>query len=240
MDMCIEPLSADEETIVVKLAKQGNINARNRLIGSIYDLINRVAIETAVQCGCINSIGDLVNEGFMGACRAFREFDPSLGFRFGTYAIGERGWVRVYMQQAVAQSHLIHASKHLRKKYGYTPSFVGFDSPLRDGSDRVLSDIIADDSGSDEIEVEIDKKMYNIGEIDIYELIAELPDGIEKEIIAKSASGMTCRQIADEHYELTGQKMSRMTSNRMTERAIANIKKNIKRKNNRHLNGVAV
>lgn len=240
MDMCIEELSAEEEAILVSLGKQGNINARNRVIGSIYSLIKRVAIETAIEFSCRNIIGDLINEGFIGACRAFRDFDPSLGYCFATYAIGEHGWVRLYMREAIAHSHIIHASKHLRRKYGYTPSFLGFDSPLRDGSDRVLSDIIADDSDLDETEVEIGKTLYNLADINIYELIADLPDGVEKEFITKSASGMSFRQIAAEHYELTGQRMSRMTSNRMTERAITKIKKNITRMNNTHLHGATV
>lgn len=224
MDMTYEEISEQEEPIIVKLAKMGNNKAIHRMIASIYPLIKTVAIE--MSAGCDDNVSDLTNDGVIGAYRALKEFDPDLGFRFGTYAVGEYGWVRAYIQQAVYRSHLIKTSKFQRRKYGNIGSVVGFDSPVNADSDTKFGDVIADDhTESLDIKVEMDGSLRNIRTIDIFALIERMPDGIEKETIKKTACGMTVREIAEEHNASSHQKISRMVPQRNNEKAIATLKK---------------
>lgn len=220
MDMTYEELSEENEAIVLRLAKDGNTRAAHRLVASIYPLIVKEAKEQCVKCSM--SMTELINEGVIGVYRAIKEFDLTAGVRFGTYAYGEHGWIKAYIQEAVQQSHLISISRRDMRNSGVNISFFGFDSPLSGDSDLTIGDTIKsndDDRESIDIKVEYKKRMCRLSNLNVFDLIEDLPDGIEKETFKCFASGMTTREIEEE----TG--VNRMTATRQRDRAIATLKK---------------
>jgi RNA polymerase sigma factor (sigma-70 family) len=219
MELTYEELAPDEERITVKLAQSGNVSAIHRLIASVLPLIKLEAFKASKLCSM--SMDELISEGVIGLHRSLKMFDPNAGIRFSTYAVGEQGWVKTYIEHAVHQSHIIYLSKYYRKK-GAELNFVGFDSPVSDhGNAMPISEIISADNPTD-IQVEVNGEVIDLEDIDVYTLIAKLPDGIEKEIVTKFAAGMSCRELGKEYN------MNRMTAIRNRDRAIASIRKIIK------------
>lgn len=78
-------LSREEEKEIFVKAKLGDMVSRDKLINSNLLLIVQIAYEYQK---CFQNIMDLVQEGSIGALRAFAKFDPDKGYRFTTYL----GW----------------------------------------------------------------------------------------------------------------------------------------------------
>ena len=76
-------LTREEEIKLSKLAKQGNKEARKKLIESNFRLVFSIAKKYHKQ-GV--SFDDLVQESSLGLIKAVDKFDPDLGYKFSTYA----------------------------------------------------------------------------------------------------------------------------------------------------------
>lgn len=88
-------LTQEEEQHYGRQVRRGDLRARNLFVCHNLRLVNCLA-------GKYRNSGlsheDLVSEGCLGLIRAVEKFDPSLGFRFSTYAIP---WVRQAMERAI-------------------------------------------------------------------------------------------------------------------------------------------
>ena len=76
-------LTAAEEADLIKKMRDGDVDARNRLIAANQRFIYAVA----KRYGNDNNVLDLVNEGNIGLMQALETFDASKGNRFLSYAI---------------------------------------------------------------------------------------------------------------------------------------------------------
>jgi len=94
-------LSREEEVELAKLIKQGDLEAKSRLIRANLRFVVAYARKYAGQ-GL--SITDLINEGNIGLIRAAERFDETRGFKFISYAVW---WVRQAMLQALADQSRI-------------------------------------------------------------------------------------------------------------------------------------
>ena len=88
-------LNKDEELSLLKKAKSGDIEARERLI-----LCNlRLVVNVAKKYGNKGlSFIDLISEGNFGLIHAIEKFDVEKGYRFSTYAVW---WIKQAISKAI-------------------------------------------------------------------------------------------------------------------------------------------
>ena len=89
--------SSSEVELILK-AKNGDIYSRNLLIEKNIPLIQKIA-KKSIQCSSLSN-SDLVQEGIFGLITAIEKFNPSLGFKFGTYA---SWWIKQAMFKAISE-----------------------------------------------------------------------------------------------------------------------------------------
>ncbi|MBD0355766.1 MAG: sigma-70 family RNA polymerase sigma factor, partial [Rubrobacter sp.] len=89
-------LDAAEERELSRCAREGDKEARKRLIESNLRLVISVAKKYR---GRGVSFEDLIQEGNSGLIKAVERFDPDMGNRFSTYATW---WIRQAVTRAVA------------------------------------------------------------------------------------------------------------------------------------------
>lgn len=106
----IRPLSEQEESHFVALAKVGDLSAREKLIVHHLPLLKMVA-RRYTEKGL--SLGELISEGMFGLVRAIDRFDRNRQCRFGTYA---KWWVRNAIEQALLdQGRVVRLPAHLAR-----------------------------------------------------------------------------------------------------------------------------
>lgn len=94
-------LTHEQEVALALKSKQGDMDARNRLISANLRLVLRVAKGFHYAIGSGMSMDDLVSEGNLGLIHAVEKFEPDRGFRFSTYAVW---WIR----QAISRAAISH------------------------------------------------------------------------------------------------------------------------------------
>ncbi|MBI3308574.1 MAG: sigma-70 family RNA polymerase sigma factor [Candidatus Melainabacteria bacterium] len=104
-------LSREEEVILARKARKGNIKARNELIERNLRLVISIA-KNYLHRGL--PFFDLIQEGNLGLMKAVERFDPSRGFKFSTYA---SWWIRQSITRAIMnKSKVIRLPAHLFEK----------------------------------------------------------------------------------------------------------------------------
>ncbi|GMV88252.1 MAG: hypothetical protein AMXMBFR81_11830 [Chthonomonas sp.] len=107
-------LGAEEEMVLTRAARKGDMEARQRLIECNMRLVINVA--KSYRSRAI-PLEDLIQEGAIGLMHATERFDPERGYRFSTYATH---WIRQAISRAIDnKSKAIrlptHISQSLRK-----------------------------------------------------------------------------------------------------------------------------
>ena len=132
-------LSKQQEHELATLIAYGDREARNRLVGANLGLVSTIAREFL---GRGLDLDDLVGEGNLGLIRGAKEFDPSFGTRFGTYA---SYWIKEAIRHALINTastirlpaHMVslltkwrRAERSLGREWGRTPTFDEIASSL--------------------------------------------------------------------------------------------------------------
>ncbi|MDI6731722.1 MAG: RNA polymerase sigma factor RpoD [Candidatus Margulisbacteria bacterium] len=110
-------LTSEEEVVLAKRVKAGDIRAKHKLINSNLRLVVSIAKK---YTGRGMLFLDLVQEGNLGLIRAVEKFDYRKGYKFSTYATW---WVRQAITRAIADQartiripvHMVETINRLRK-----------------------------------------------------------------------------------------------------------------------------
>ena len=113
-------LTAEEEKKLATAYQSGDKQAKERLVSSNLRLVVMAAKHYSTRCSM--SFEDLVQEGNIGLMRATQDFDPSLGWRFSTYAMH---WIKQSISRAVLNHsrtirlpiHILELQSKYKKAY---------------------------------------------------------------------------------------------------------------------------
>jgi len=104
-------LTAEEEFHYGKLAREGDVAARNRMIESNLRLVVKI---TRKYHNRGLALLDLINEGNLGLMHAVEKYEPERGFRFSTYATW---WIKQSIERAIMnQTRTIRLPIHVIKE----------------------------------------------------------------------------------------------------------------------------
>jgi len=104
-------LTAEEEQHYGRLAREGDIKARNQMIESNLRLVVKI---TRKYYNRGLPLLDLINEGNLGLMHAVEKYEPERGFRFSTYATW---WIRQSIERAIMnQTRTIRLPVHVIKE----------------------------------------------------------------------------------------------------------------------------
>ncbi|MBC3870230.1 RNA polymerase sigma factor RpoS [Undibacterium oligocarboniphilum] len=126
-----------EELHYATLAKQGNFDARQKMIEHNLRLVVSIA-KHYINRGV--ALLDMIEEGNLGLMHAIDKFEPERGFRFSTYATW---WIRQSIERAIMnQARTIRLPVHMvRELNQILRAKYHLESQQRDGRDANLEDI---------------------------------------------------------------------------------------------------
>ncbi len=179
-------LTAEEERELIKKAKKGDIEARNKLINANLRYIYKMAKKYS---GMGIPISDLINEGVLGLIKAIEKYDLKRRVRLLTYATS---WIRQSMMKALTeQSRAIKLNSSIKGKLDRVRRAMEeyYQKFQREPSEEELAQITG-------MSIEEVKEVVNIykGQFSIDELIGDengrtieetFPDPFEEEIEEK-------------------------------------------------------
>ncbi len=104
-------LSAKEEREIAKLAKEGDTDAKKKLIRANLKLVITIA-KKAIHASNLPLV-DLIQEGNLGLMIAAEKFNYKLGYKFATYA---SWWIKQSMFKAISeQSHCMKIPVYIQE-----------------------------------------------------------------------------------------------------------------------------
>jgi len=89
--MMVPVLKEDEEHHLIREAKNGNLQARNRLVESHLKLVVKIAMSRFAKIARTH-LPDLIGEGNMALVKAIERFDPAYGVRLSSFVKKQIYW----------------------------------------------------------------------------------------------------------------------------------------------------
>ena len=142
-----EPIPFSYERELILKSKEGDVEARNKIIESNLRFVFNIARKYA---GKGIPISDLISEGNLGLVKAIEKFDTTKNVKFITYAVY---WVREYMSASIRKNYsradltLIEdlqdtAKKNDAKPIANTKLYDIEDEECDDGKDKMIDELL--------------------------------------------------------------------------------------------------
>ena len=142
-----EPIPLSYERELILKSKEGDVEARNKIIESNLRFVFNIARKYA---GKGIPISDLISEGNLGLVKAIEKFDTTKDVKFITYAVY---WVREYMSASIRKNYsradltLIEdlqdtAKKNDAKQIANTKIYDIEDEECDDGKDKMIDELL--------------------------------------------------------------------------------------------------
>lgn len=130
-------LTASEELHFSTLAKQGDFEARQKMIEHNLRLVVSIA-KHYINRGVV--LLDMIEEGNLGLMRAIDKFEPERGFRFSTYATW---WIRQNIERAIMnQARTVRLPVHMVRELNQVlRAKYHLEAQHRDGKEATVEDI---------------------------------------------------------------------------------------------------
>jgi len=130
-------LTVEEEIHYATLAKQGNFEARQKMIEQNLRLVVSIA-KHYINRGVV--LLDVIEEGNLGLMRAIEKFEPERGFRLSTYATW---WIRQSIERAIMnQARTVRLPVHMvRELNQILRAKYHLEAQHHDGKDATAEDI---------------------------------------------------------------------------------------------------
>ena len=142
-----EPIPFSYERELILKSKEGDVEARNKIIESNLRFVFNIARKYA---GKGIPISDLISEGNLGLVKAIEKFDTTKDVKFITYAVY---WIREYMSASIRKNYsradltLIEdlqdtAKKSDAKQIANTKIYDIEDEECDDGKDKMIDELL--------------------------------------------------------------------------------------------------
>lgn len=176
-----EPVPCEPQSEPPPTAAEWEVAAGN--IGLVWHVVKGLDLSP-------DEADDAAQAGLFGLLRAARKFDPSLGYRFSTYAVG---WVRQAVQKHMDADVLIRVPAYILHGKAKPEAFAEH----ADRASRVERIAMTSDDGDWTIDVAapVDPEGPDVDELDQLRLaVAALPKR-EGEVIARRIGGATLKDV---------------------------------------------
>ncbi len=142
-----EPIPFIRERELILKSKEGDVDARNKIIESNLRFVFNIARKYA---GKGIPISDLISEGNLGLVKAIEKFDTTKDVKFITYAVY---WIREYMSASIRKNYsradltLIEdlqdtAKKNDTKLLTKSKLYEIEDEDFDDGKDKIIDELL--------------------------------------------------------------------------------------------------
>ena len=173
-------LSAEEEKEAAVLAKQGNKEAKKKLVQSNLKLVLTIA-RKAIHVSKL-PMTDLIQEGNLGLMVAVEKFNPELGYRFSTYA---SWWIKQAMFKAISEQ------SYCMKIPVYIQETLSKFSKIKSEMERAYNCQVSNKDVAQKMDLEADK-------IDTYLSAYSTTVSIEGSFDAKGGSELNVADILED------------------------------------------
>ncbi len=139
-------LSSKEEREIAKLAKDGDLEAKRKLIQSNLKLVVTIA-KKAIHSSNLPMI-DLIQEGNLGLMVAADKFNYKLGYKFATYA---SWWIKQSMFKAISEQ------SHCMKIPVYIQETLSKFSKIKSEMERIENKIVKNEEVAEKMNIPANK-----------------------------------------------------------------------------------
>ena len=182
-----------------------------KLVRENTGLVKSLALRLSYACN--EEMDDLIQMGYMGLLKAARRFDPSLGFKFSTYAVpmiaGEirsqlrdKGVIKISRSLKSDAIEVRRAESVFFAKNGVSPKLSELSEMTGLSQERITEALTASDAMRntekyEDADLWTDNEELNITRIDLKTSVESLPPRERQVIVLRYYRDMTQQQVAD-------------------------------------------